>query len=317
MKFALVGGPKTAEHYLTVPNRMPALEFTAVVAETDAAAASAAELLGAPMTGTATADLLEESPDCCDAMVIHERGLEAERSARTAAAAGKHVLLAASPIASSTDAMTALIDVCRDAGVTLMAGHSWRFRPSQTEIKDTVAAGSLGVPGLLRVHLWRSLGCDTEALVARDAVEALDLAIWLFGALPERLYAVGRSGYVQIHCGFPGDAMAVIDCTNAGGEGGGYSSLSLIGSQGAAYADDHHNRNLLFSDGAPRALDPGEASFAEIAQLAEFAAAIGEQRSPAVTGQDGRVALQMTEAVMRSLEQQRPASLKGDRYELD
>ena len=33
-----------------------------------------------------------------------------------------------------------------------------------------------------------------------------------------------------------------------------YDSMSLIGSAGAAYLDDHHNSHLLFGEGTPRAL---------------------------------------------------------------
>ena len=57
-------------------------------------------------------------------------------------------------------------------------------------------------------------------------------------------------------------------------EGDGYFSLSLIGSAGAAYADDHHNTQLLYAGGHAAALKTGESEFEELAQLQEFVNAI-------------------------------------------
>ena len=44
--------------------------------------------------------------------------------------------------------------------------------------------------------------------------------------------------------------MALIDCAQTLPQGDGYFSLSLIGSTGAAYADSHHNRQLLYGGGS-------------------------------------------------------------------
>ena len=49
----------------------------------------------------------------------------------------------------------------------------------------------------------------------------------------------------------------MIDFSNIPSEGEGYHSLSLIGSRGAAYADDHRDRNLIFTGGAANAELPG------------------------------------------------------------
>ena len=50
--------------------------------------------------------------------------------------------------------------------------------------------------------------------------------------------------------------MALLDFTNSMPTGDNYESLCLIGSNGAAYADDHRNRNLFFNGGAPDAKCP-------------------------------------------------------------
>ena len=62
--------------------------------------------------------------------------------------------------------------------------------------------------------------------------------------------------------------------------GDSYYSLSLIGSTGAAYADDHHNTQLLFGRGHPIGLETGQGDGAVLAQMREFLAAIEEKRDP-------------------------------------
>jgi predicted dehydrogenase len=110
--------------------------------------------------------------------------------------------------------------------------------------------------------------------------------------------------------------MALIDDAQTLPGGDGYFSLSLIGSTGAAYADDHHNRNLLFRGGDPRAIETGQGSLHLTAQLQEFVAAIEEQREPATTGADGQAALQVAEAAVASLQSRQALRLIGGTYEL-
>ena len=93
-------------------------------------------------------------------------------------------------------------------------------------------------------------------------------------------------------------------------------SLSLIGSTGAAYADDHHNRNLLFRGGDPNAIETDQGSIHLTSQLQEFVAAIEEQREPAANGVDGQTALQVAEAAVASLESRQALRMIGGSYEL-
>jgi predicted dehydrogenase len=127
-----------------------------------------------------------------------------------------------------------------------------RFQPSVWQIKQKLDDGKLGEQGLLRIHRWQP---SASSLQPTSALECeLDLAVWLMGDLPAEVYAVQRPGYLQTHLGFVSHAMALIDIDTAVSEGNAYYSLSLIGSTGAAYADDHHNMNLLLVDGGPKAL---------------------------------------------------------------
>ena len=227
-------------------------------------------------------------------------------------------MLVASPLAESVGAAERVIETCRSSDVTLMVGHSQRFVPSRRAVKAALDSGKLGEPGLLRIHCWTALAeeHDAKAITTRQAVDGIDLAHWIFAALPNRVYAVGRPGYAQVHLGFPNGGMALIDYAMNLPDGDGYSSLSVIGSTGAAYADDHHNRNLLFCSGVPRAVDVGEGSSHLITQLAEFVSAIEEDREPSISGNDGKAAVQVAEAAVASLESRRVMRLTGGSYEL-
>lgn len=316
-KLALIGGVEVAASYATAPARIPQVEFTAIVDRDPATARRTAGFLGAVTTVESLDSLLDRNSPAFNAVVIH--GADEARVAmiERAAKAGKHVLVA-SPLAESVEAAERVIKTCRSSGVTLMVGHSQRFMPSHKAVKRALDSGKLGEPGLLRTHCWAGLADepDATAIAMRQAVDGIDLAHWMFSGLPNRVYAVGRPGYAQVHLGFPNGGMALMDYAMSLPEGDGYSSLSMIGSTGAAYADDHHNRNLLLSGGIARAIDVGEGPFHLIAQLAEFVSAIEEGREPEITGDDGKAALQVAEAAVASLASQRALRLAGGSYEL-
>jgi len=143
--------------------------------------------------------------------------------------------------------------------------------------------------------------------------------------MPTEIYAVGRSrpevpsddpGYVQVHLGFPDGGMALIDRWTMRGRQPAYFSLTMIGSNGAAYVDDHHNTQLLYRDDRAVALNAGHGRGHITAQLQEFVDAIEGRREPAITGADGRAATLVAEAVAQSMASGRAARLAGGRYEL-
>ena len=108
--------------------------------------------------------------------------------------------------------------------------------------------------------------------------------------------------YIQFHLGFASDGMAMIDVATSLPSGGDYFSLTMIGGTGAAYADDHHNMNLLYSGGQPNALRASQGRADLFGQLQEFVDAIGEQRKPIVTLTDTARATKVVRQVLKSAE---------------
>ena len=332
IRLALIGCDSAAS-YVAILSRLSGAAITAAAAADPVAAMSARVALGASASGASLGGLLADHRDSFDAVVVdapaHSRG----RLAIAAARAGKHVLVD-TPIALSLEEADAVVDAAEKSGVCLMAGNLGRFAPAGATVREALDSGELGEPGLLRIHHWESLGTgswptldEEQGSVAVQNLSAdIDLAAWLFGGLPSEVYATGRRvshggidqpDYVQVHLGFEGDGMSVIDYSASLPAGPGYHFLSMIGSKGAAYADDHHNVNLVYGNGGTRALDPGHGAGHILAQLQEFVDAVSEDRDPTSTGADGRSAVLVAEAVAESMCGGGTARLAGGQYGLD
>lgn len=227
---------------------------------------------------------------------------DSEELAVAAADAGQWMLLA-NPFGAAQQTQERLLYSGRS-----MPGQVLRFQPSITQVKQALDAGKLGDPGLLRIHYW-GLEAGSEAALAGQ----LDLALWMFGGMPTELYAIERSDYRQVHLGFEGGGMAMIDLDASAKSGSGYYALSVIGSSGAAYADDHHNMHLQLGQHEITALPVAQADFMVAAMIDEFATAIGDERYFSVDWSDTRVALQLAAAVGESAQQQDVVVRGGDR----
>jgi predicted dehydrogenase len=119
-----------------------------------------------------------------------------------AATAGKavHVEKPAALSLADYDAMIAAVD---RAGVPFMVGQTARFQPVHREVAAGIAEGLIGRPRLLHVlwyagHVWsdgwRSWQLDparSGGHPVHNGVHALDLAVWLLGANPIRVFARG------------------------------------------------------------------------------------------------------------------------------
>ena len=307
-------GAAHADRYEDALMRVPELCVAAVVDPDAGGRGEAAGRLGAALQAASLTELLAEHPDCCSAVLVHGAADTRLNAAAEAARHGKHVLLELPPVAGA-DALAALGEQCAAKGVCLMIGGTLRFLPSQQVLKQRLDSGKLGELGLLRAHRWRA-GAGSGAGWQDLAAPYLDLANWLFEDWPERVYArADGTDYAQIHLGFRAGGMALIDVSAGLPPGDGYRSVSVIGSTGAGYADDHHNRALLFGGGDPAARDPGEGTHDLAGELADFSAAIRERRAPRVTGADAHAALLVAEAAAASAAGGTVLERRGDRYE--
>jgi predicted dehydrogenase len=184
-------------------------------------------------------------------------------------------------------------------------------------VKEQLDTGTLGEPGLLRIHSWESAD-PADPIQQTPCVREIDLACWLFRQSPTQVYAVASSSevlpetndYTQVHLGFANGGMSLIDKCRSLPAGDSYFSLSMIGSTGAAYADDHRNMQLSFRGGRPSAVNTGQEIAEAVLELQEFIDAIEQDREPSITIADVKTTAQVTMAITESLESKQPVSLE-------
>lgn len=217
-----------------------------------------------------------EPVPACNAAMLCGAGPAPEELLR----AGIHVLVVAEPCLSPF-AVEVLSNEARRAGVRCAVVNPDRYLPSRQLVRKQLS-GPLGDVGLVRSHRWEGSAAAEVAGVPEPLLRDIDVALWLAGSRPDRVFAVEqkaeRGRYVQVHLGFPAGGMALLDFDSGLPAGADYHSLSVIAQSGAAYADDHQNAQLLFRGGSAQAVrtDERTGQLAAIAQ--EFVNALKENR---------------------------------------
>jgi hypothetical protein len=248
-------------------------------------------------------------PEACDAAAF--LGPAGGDAARMDAflSAGKPVLVSTDHLCSRAAFDRAF---AAGRGARLMIANPDRFLPSRRLVRRELAE-KLGEPGLVRSHRWYSQGAETADVAL---LRELDVALWLFAQAPNVVYAVeqtagaGRLVGLLVHLGFPQGGMALLEQA-ALPPGDGYRSLSVIGSAGAAYADDHQNLQLLYRGGPPQAVGPDEAVTALAALVRQFVDALASNiEGPASLAEWGAV-LNVADAVQESLTARRAVATGG------
>ena len=320
-RLALVGSGPIDDAYARSASRAAG---ASIAAATDGAQVASGNVIAAPTL----AQLLEEHADEIDAVIVQTPTDERAAHIKLAAAAGMHVLVQG-PLARSAAGARTVADACAAADVVLMAGQLDRYRSDVAAVRASMAAGQVGRLGLVRSHRWQppptggptawELNPDRSGgIFIHELTRDIDLAAWLFDAPPNAVFAVargpdpGRPDAAVVHLGFPDGGMAVLDVTTALPQGDGYWSLELIGADGAVYADDQHNIQLLYRGGTPAAQLTTQGDAAAISQLQAFVAAVNDGSDAAA----GVLALEVAEAAMASAASGRAAARREDSYVL-
>ena len=211
------------------------------------------------------------------------------------------------------DALDRLTDAARRAGAHLSVVNPDRYLPSRRVLRQQLDSGHLGEPGMVRAHRWEAVGPHLAAGPVMRLLRDVDVALWLMGNAPDVVYAVERSldnaggTATQIHLGFPGGGMALLDHAATRAVADGYASFSLIGSSGAAYLDDHQNSQLVYRDsrdsrdGAPRAVRVDEGNAHLAAAVEEYAGALTGSTETSSGVDAWRLALDVVAAARRAI----------------
>ncbi|MFM2096393.1 MAG: hypothetical protein RIS70_3517 [Planctomycetota bacterium] len=331
--------PDKAKELAQCTTRLPELCLTAVIDPVERRRQQTSSIVQASLVADSWSQLTGEQRDSIDAVYfdgpLYDRRTEVDR----VIADRKHVLISA-PGEFDVHEIERLYAKAREQRVTLGIRNLLPHRPSYVAVKESLESGKLGSPSLLRLNDWRAaLKCSTdptanidESHSMRDAwsqfwqgvAENLEVALWIFGIEPNEIFATSRPSpsdgrdvalsdrcYVQVHLGFPNGGMALIGVANTLPPGDEYRSLTLIGSSGAAYADDHHQTQLLYRGGLPTAARTSESCVAETSLLRDFLSEVRNETTDSVATPIGRFPDGMTVArivarVRDSIREQRP-----------
>ena len=327
VRAALINAGDRVSGYQGAFARVPEISCVAVVESNVATARQHADQLATSVYTSSLDELLQRHAELVQAVIIHSPLGDRASQIALAAEAGKHIFVQA-PVGISVDEARAVVAACDRAGVHLMIGHPARCMPYQQTVRQALRAGKLGRAGLVRIHHWMARGSSgAQPQVEQDetrslrAVDEVDIACWLFEEQPTRVYAMPSSENcaTQIHLGFPSGGMALIDSGAVLPPGSDpYYTLSLIGSRGAVYADDHHNINLHWQAGTTSARNVGQGQEHVRRQLQHFSASLraGPPPSTPRSVQDATSILSVMQAVQESSAGGRAAWLVGGRYEL-
>jgi predicted dehydrogenase len=267
--------------------------------------------LSSRLRGAALVPSANDLPQACDAAVLFGPLSDDGAAVVGCLRAGKPVLLTAEALAAS-ETLRSLAEVASQAGVPLVVANLDRYLPSRQLIRLQLDAGKLGEPGLIRLHRWETPVTETRGPddLPVSLLCDLDLVLWYFGKSPDRVYAVAQAA-MQVHLGFPGGGMALLDNTHRMPAGDGYHSLSLIGSAGAAYADDHQNVQILYRRGHPEAVLADEWKPAYFALMQDFVDVLSAGRDLSARFPAWGAVLAVAAAVRTSLRERRAVEPEG------
>ncbi len=257
-----------------------------------------------------------------DAVIVATPGFLHREYVVEAAEASKHVFCE-KPMALTVEDCDEMIDACQSAGVNLMVGQVLRLLPVFVE-SGHIVRERLGRPmamGIMRIGGW---GYDTGWRTRRDTcggillevnVHELDYMRHILGE-PEEAFAYGGR-YVLDHVDFPDTIFASFRFEN-GAMGTLKAAVSsrmgrytgeIICESGTLFYDNSSKTIAYREEGGEQVTLGGDEipSVDGVAtEITEFVESISENRTPNITGEDGRMAVEMALAVERSVQEGRP-----------
>lgn len=246
------------------------------------------------------------------------------------ARAGKHIF-SEKPLALDLPSIDAALAVVDATGVKLQVGFNRRFDKSFRNLRETIASGKIGRPCLLRIT-DRDPEPPPIAYIKNAGCMFLDLSIHDFDMVRfqmgevEQVYATGQAlvnpdikqvddiDTAAIILNFANGAIGVID--NSRQAVYGYDQrIEVLGTSGAVMANNETTSTVSFADAggfrAPQLPYFFMHRYAEayVAEVREFIQCVQNDTPPAVTGNDGRRAVVIAQAAIKSWKENRPVKI--------
>jgi len=276
--------------------------------------------------------LREQNPD---AAIICTPDFAHRDYVLNAADRGVHVMVE-KPLATSEKSAREMVDAVKSAGILCQVAFENRWNPPFVQIKQAVKSGELGDISLISARLNDTLYVPTQMLswAGKSTVgwfllpHVVDLAMWLSGKKPSKVYAVanktllprlGIDTYDTIctTVTFEGDMQAIFETTWALPE-----SLptvfdfkfEILGDKGVMHADC---QNQMVDRCTDRYTHPGTlmldifgvARGFPLYMLDSFISSVKEGTEPLATVEDGYEVTRVIDAAHRSIDSGQPITL--------
>jgi myo-inositol 2-dehydrogenase/D-chiro-inositol 1-dehydrogenase len=247
------------------------------------------------------------------------------------ARAGK-AIFCEKPIDLSLKRVDACLAAVRKAKVPMFVGFNRRFDPSFATVRERITRGEIGIveqviitsrdPGLPPIGYLKVSGGQFRDMTIHD----FDMARWLLGEEPVELFAYG-SCLVDPAVAKVGDtdsAMVVMKTAsgklchinNSRRASYGYDQrIEVHGAKGRLLAGNHASTTVELADATGVTTDKPLYFFLERyaaayrAELAAFVQAVVSKKPLPVTAEDGRQAIVLAEAAVKSLKTGKPVKL--------
>lgn len=334
IKVSVIGAGRAGEvHALNLARRIPIAELVALVDIDLTLANRLSEKVGGVPCFKTLSEALKNVE--IDAIFITTPTFTHYPLTIEAAEAGVHVFCE-KPMALNLEEADKMISTARRNNVKLQIGFMRRFDPEIRKVKSLVTEGSIGRLVLIK-SLTRGPGLPPKwaldlrtgiGMIAEVSSHDFDSVRWLMGSEPKTVYSEGdalinpdlKKEYENYHdvyvsiIRFENNSIGIID----GGcpVGYGYDArIEILGTDGLIQVGDIRGGSLLICKSDKKAVTETFPSwrnrFSEgyIGEAESFLKAIIEDKTPEVTGEDGRKALEMVFAALESMRTGKPVKL--------
>jgi myo-inositol 2-dehydrogenase/D-chiro-inositol 1-dehydrogenase len=327
IRFGLIGAGRIGQVHALAVQGVPGARITEVVDVFPDAADKLASKIGAKVV---TLDEIFQSPNV-DAYIIASSTDTHAPLLERCAAVGKPVFCE-KPIDLSFERAEACSKAVQDSGITCMLGFNRRFDPQFAYLKAQMDAGAIGKLETLIITSRDPAPPPAQYIsvsggLFRDMmIHDFDMARWLLGEEPTRIYATG-SVLVDPAIGEAGDvdtasvtlntksgAIAII--TNSRRATYGYDQrIEAFGEKGMLQAGNQIENTVKFA-GAEGVMGAKPQFFfleryadAYRLELTHFVQALQTGSKPATNENDGLAALRLADAAVESLKSGKPVDL--------
>ncbi|MFI0399096.1 MAG: inositol 2-dehydrogenase [Thiolinea sp.] len=327
VRFGLIGAGRIGQVHAMAVQGVPGARITEVVDVFPEAAKKVADKYGAKVV---TLDEMFASPSV-DAFIIASSTDTHAPLLERCASVGKPVFCE-KPIDLSYERAEACSAAVQESGITCMLGFNRRFDPQFAFLKSQMDAGTIGKLETLIITSRDPSPPPAEYIkvsggLFRDMmIHDFDMARWLLGEEPTKLYATG-SVLVDPAIGAAGDvdtasvtlttksgAIAII--TNSRRATYGYDQrIEAFGEKGMLQAGNQLENTVKFAGaegvtGAkPQLFFLERYADAYRIELTHFVDSLKNGTKPATNEQDGLAALRLADAAVESLKTGQPVNL--------